>query len=80
LSLAGVAIVLAHNILTGGPLTIAITLIGWILILRGVASMFVPGDGGFRMIRWCRVEEQFWLYALVVPAIGAWLSWAGFGV
>jgi hypothetical protein len=78
LLLAGLAIVLTHNIWTGGVLTIAITLIGWILILRGLASMFLPGDGMPRMIRWCKVEELSWLYAAWVLAIGAWLTWAGF--
>ncbi len=78
LLLAGLAIVLTHNIWTGGVLTVAITLIGWVLILRGLASMFLPGDGVLRMIRWCKVEEFSWLYATLVLAVGAWLTWAGF--
>jgi hypothetical protein len=78
LLLAGLAIVLTHNIWTGGLLTVSITLIGWILILRGLASMFVPGDGVLHMIRWCKVDEFSWLYAILVLAIGACLTWAGF--
>ena len=76
--LAGLAIVLTHNVWTGGILTVAITLIGWVLILRGLASMFVPGDGVLRMIRWCKVEELSWLYAALILTIGVCLTWAGF--
>jgi hypothetical protein len=41
-------------------------------------SMFVPGDGIARLIRWAKVEEFSRLYAILVLAIGAYLSWAGF--
>lgn len=78
LLLAGLAIVLTHNIWNGGVLTVANTLIDWILILHGAASMFLPGDGVSRMIRWCKVEELSWLYAAWILAIGAWRTWAGF--
>ena len=33
-------------------------------------AMFVPGDGVLRMIRWCKVDEFSWLYAILVLAIG----------
>jgi len=78
LLLAGLGIVLTHNVWTGGILSVAVTLIGWILILRGLASMFVPGDGVLRMIRWCKVEEFSWLYATLILTIGAYLTWSGF--
>jgi hypothetical protein len=74
----GLSLVLTHNIWHAGFLPLVITLIGWILILRGIVSMFVPGDGIARMIRWFRVEEFSWLYAMLVLAIGAYLTWAGF--
>jgi hypothetical protein len=78
LLLLGLSLVLTHNLWHAGFLPLVITLIGWILILRGIASMFVPGDGIARMIRWFRVEKFSWLYALLVLAIGAYLTWAGF--
>jgi hypothetical protein len=52
LLLLGLSLVLTHNLWHAGFLPLVITLIGWILILRGIASMFVPGDGIARMIRW----------------------------
>ena len=78
LYLGGVAIVLTHNIWRGGLLTVAVTLIGWVLILRGIASMFMPGHSMTRVIRFCRVEEFSWLYGIFVLVVGAWLVWSGF--
>ena len=66
------------NIWNAGFLPLVITLIGCVLILRGIVSMFVPGDGIARMISWFKVEELSWLYAILVLVIGAYLTWAGF--
>jgi hypothetical protein len=78
LLLSGLSVVLTHNIWNAGFLPLVITLIGWVLILRGILSMFVLGDGIVRMIRWLKVEEFSWLYAILVLGIGAYLTWAGF--
>jgi hypothetical protein len=78
LLLAGLSVVLTHNIWNAGFLPLAVTLIGWVLILRGLLSMFVPSDGIARLIRWAKVEELSRLYAILVLAIGAYLTWAGF--
>src|SRR5260370_29076380 len=43
LLLSGLSVVLTHNIWNSGFLPLVITLIGWVLILRGILSMFVPG-------------------------------------
>jgi hypothetical protein len=78
LLLSGLSVVLTHNIWNAGFLPLVITLIGWVLVLRGILSMFVLGDGIARMIRWFKVEEFSWLYAILVLVIGAYLTWAGF--
>jgi hypothetical protein len=78
LYLGGIAIVLTHNIWSAGPLTVVITLIGWVLILRGVASMFLPGQSMTRMIRVFKVEEFSWLYGLLVLVVAAYLIYSGF--
>jgi hypothetical protein len=68
LLLSGLSVVLTHNIWNAGFLPLVITLIGWVLILRGILSMFVPGDGIARRIRWLKVEEFSWLYAILFTA------------
>ena len=78
LYLGGVAIVLTHNIWNAGFLSTVITLIGWILILRGVASMFMPGQSMTRTVCMFKVEEFSWAYGILVLVIGAYLTYAGF--
>src|SRR5215469_17580381 len=41
---AGLAVVLAHNIWSGGPLPILVTVIGWIMLIRGVLFLFLSPD------------------------------------
>jgi hypothetical protein len=78
LLLAGLSIVLTHNVWNEGPLAVVVTLIGWITVLRGLASMFVPGQGLARTARWMKFEEFSWAYGILVVAIGAYLMWGGF--
>ena len=78
LLLSGLSVVLTHNIWNAGFLPLVITLTGWVLILRGIMSMFVPGGSIARMISWLKVEEPSWLYAILVLVIGAYLTGAGF--
>ena len=51
--LIGLAIVLAHNIWSG-PLTIIVTLIGWITFVRGVALLLLPADTERKVLRLLR--------------------------
>jgi hypothetical protein len=78
LYLGGVAMVLNHNIWSGGPLVVVITLIGWVLTLRGVASMFMAGHSITRMIRVFKVEEFSWLYGILILTISTCLLYFGF--
>lgn len=74
---AGLAIVLAHNRWSGGALTVVITVIGWITVIRGLLLLFFPeavadiADAvGLQSIRYA---------AAVGPlALGAYLTYAGF--
>jgi len=78
LFLGGASIVLVHNVWNAGFLSVVITLIGWILIIRGLASMYMPGHTITRMVRWFKVEEFSWAYGILVLGIGAYLTYAGF--
>jgi hypothetical protein len=42
--LAGAAIVLIHNVWTKGLWPLTVTLCGWLLLLRGVAGLFLPRE------------------------------------
>src|SRR5260370_42003913 len=42
--LAGLAIVLAHNVWSGGALPVLVTLFGWILLIRSAVLLFLPPE------------------------------------
>jgi hypothetical protein len=78
LFLCGLSIVLTHNIWNAGFLSLVITLIGWVLILRGLACLFMPGHSITRIMQLLKVEEFCWAYGILVVVIGAYLTYAGF--
>ena len=39
---AGVALVLSHNLWTGGVPTIVVTMVGWIILIKSVVALMVP--------------------------------------
>jgi hypothetical protein len=39
---AGLALVLAHNVWTGGALPVVVTLVGWWSLIKGLACLFLP--------------------------------------
>jgi hypothetical protein len=75
---SGLAVVLAHQVWSGGIAPVLITLLGWILLIRGVVLLLLPPN----------LLESFadaltggaWLYAAGVIALGlgVTLTYAGF--
>ena len=39
---AGLAIVLAHNVWRGGAMAVVVTVLGWLLLLKGAALVVIP--------------------------------------
>jgi vacuolar-type H+-ATPase subunit I/STV1 len=75
---SGLAMVLAHNRWSGGILTVVVTVLGWIFLIRGLLILFLPSDTLEAFIAALRFEERFYLYALVPFLLGAYLTYAGF--
>lgn len=75
---SGLAMVLAHNRWSGGALTVVVTLLGWIFLIRGLVLLFLPSDLLASFIAALRFEERFYLYAAIPFLLGAYLTYAGF--
>ena len=76
---AGLAMIQAHNIWTGGALPVVVTLVGWASLVKGLMFLLLP----------CSVEEDFilsWLrqpvlfFVCLAPSflIGVYLTYEGF--
>jgi len=74
----GLALVLAHNVWSGGALPIVVTLFGWVILLRGVLLLFLPPEGAARLLDLFRFEQLFYLYAGLTVLLGLYLVYAGF--
>jgi hypothetical protein len=75
----GLAMVLAHNVWSGRPLTIIVTLIGWILLLRGVTILFLDPEAVVRLFAFFRPEQLFYAYAGLVLIVSLYLIYSSFG-
>jgi hypothetical protein len=77
--LGGLAMVLAHNIWSGGAVAVIVTLIGWILLAKGLLFLFLPPEteAGFFLAR-LHYEQLFYLYAAIAVVLGVYLTYAGF--
>jgi hypothetical protein len=42
--IAGLAIVLGHSIRSGGVLPVIVTIIGWLILIRGLLILFLPPE------------------------------------
>ena len=74
----GVAMVLGHNVWTGGALPIVVTLFGWLSLGKGVLLLFLTPDAWSQMLEQMRYAEYYYLYLMPALVIGLYLVWAGF--
>jgi hypothetical protein len=75
---SGLAVVLGHQIWSGGIAPVLVTLLGWLLLIRGVALLFLPPNLIEALVN--AVSGPAWLYpvGVVALALGLILTYAGF--
>jgi hypothetical protein len=66
----GLAIVLGHNVWTGGALAIVVTLFGWAALLKGVSLLLIPPEQMAAVYKGLGFERLFYVWMGVVLAIG----------
>jgi hypothetical protein len=76
--LGGLAMVIGHNIWSGGLRVIVVTVIGWVTLLRAILLLFLPTDAVAALYEVMRVEQRFYFYMAITALIGVYLTYAGF--
>jgi hypothetical protein len=76
--LSGLAIVLGHNIWSGGPLPVIVTVIGWSLFIRNALLLFLPAEAVVALFEALHVDRLYYLYAVIDLALGMYLTYVGF--
>jgi hypothetical protein len=74
----GVAMIVGHNVWSGGLLPVTVTLLGWLIFLKGLVLILLPAETLSRMIGQMHYGDHFYLYLAPSLAIGLYLTWAGF--
>jgi putative exporter of polyketide antibiotics len=76
---AGLAMVLAHNIWSGGALSVIVTLIGWIALIRSLLFLFLPPELEARLfLGQLHYQRLFYLYTAISLVLGLYLTYSGF--
>jgi 1,4-dihydroxy-2-naphthoate octaprenyltransferase len=75
---SGLAIVLAHNIWSGGVLPILVTLIGWVMVIRGVLFLFLPPEATLHILAAMQFEQFFYVYLGIPFVLGIYLTYLAF--
>jgi hypothetical protein len=75
---SGVALVVGHNLWSGGAVTIAVTAIGWVALLKGLAILVVPTTVLARIYGGVSGPQRLRLVMAAGFLLFAWLTWAAF--
>ena len=76
---AGLAIILVHNIWSGGVLPVIVTLVGWTAALKGTTLMALAVTGhGSSLLDALHYGRFFYLYMGFAALLGVYLAISGF--
>ncbi len=76
---AGLAMVLAHNIWSGGVLAVIVTLVGWITLIKSLFFLLLPPEmeAGF-FLGQLHYRQLFYMYTAISLVLGVYLTYGGF--
>jgi hypothetical protein len=73
----GLAIIIGHDVWTGGALPVAVTLFGWALYFSGLLLLFASPERLIVMVDGMKLERNMSVYALGVGLVGLYFLGAG---
>jgi hypothetical protein len=74
----GLAIVVGHNVWSGGALPVAVTLVGWWTAIKSLALLILPQKTMTKVFEAAHYEQRFYGITAVTLVIGAYLTYASF--
>jgi hypothetical protein len=76
---AGLAMVLAHNIWSGGALVVVVTLVGWMTLIKSLVFLFLPPEKEARLfLERLHYQQLFYFYWALPLVLGLYLTYGGF--
>ena len=74
----GLALVIGHNVWSGGALPITVTLLGWLTLIKGLAFLTLPPACAEKFYDALQYEKLFFVYMSVTFALGLYLTVSSF--
>jgi hypothetical protein len=74
----GLAMVLAHTVWSGGVAPVVVTLVGWLILIRGLVLLFLPAAMVATLFEALHFARLLYLYASIALGLGIYLAMAGF--
>jgi hypothetical protein len=76
---AGLALVLGHNVWSGGGLPVVVTLTGWVMLVKGTLLLFLPLQvANAVFLTGLGYQQHFYVYTSIPLLLGGYLTYAGF--
>jgi len=73
----GLAMVLGHNVWSGGMLPVVVTLVGWLVLIKSLLFLFLsPAAAPLFFLDWLHYDQLFYVYAAVSLLLGVYLTYA----
>ncbi len=74
----GLAMILGHNVWSGGALPVVVTLVGWLILAKGLLLLLLTPEALTPLFGRMHYGEHMYLYLMPTLVIGIYLTWAGF--
>jgi len=74
----GLAMVIGHNVWSGGALPVAVTLVGWLMVIKGGGLLALSPAATAKLVEVLRYEQLFYFYMGGTFVLGLYLTWASF--
>jgi uncharacterized membrane protein len=74
----GLAMILGHNVWSGGVTPVVVTIVGWLILAKGLLLLFATSEALTRLFEHMQYGEHYALYLTPSLVIGLYLTWAGF--
>jgi hypothetical protein len=74
----GVAMVVGHNVWSGGAVPVVVTMVGWLILAKGLVLLVLSPEALTGMVHQMRYADHYHLYLAPALVVGLYLTWAGF--
>src|SRR5271167_2545151 len=71
----GLAMVLGHNVWSGGALPVVVTLVGWLILAKGLLLLLVVPETLTNLFERMHYGQHMYLYVAPSLIIGLYLTW-----